>query len=81
MVYIYYISNADIRVPLPLHIHTAFPGFKVGALARDGRRIPPIVPGGGQSKTCAASKHAHPENTKVRNLTKTMKNREDPSLS
>lgn len=53
-------------------------------LAGDGRQIPPVVPRGGQSETCAASimsSSYYRDNVQVRNLTKTMRNKEDPSLS
>lgn len=63
-----------------------YPGFpgKIVVLAGDGRQIPPVVPGGGQSETCAASimsSSYYRDNVQVRNLTKTMRNKEDPPFS
>ena len=54
------------------------------ALAGDGRQIPPIVPGGGKSETCAPSTMSSSnfsEEVQVRYLTETMRNTEDPSLA
>lgn len=57
---------------------------KIVVLAGDGRQIPPVIPSVGQSETCAASilsSSYYSGNPKVRNLTKTMRKREDPSFS
>ena len=47
-------------------------------LAGNGRQIPPVVPGGGQSETCAAyimSSSYCRSNAQVRYLTETMRNK------
>ena len=53
-------------------------------LAGNGRQIPPVVPGGGQSRICAAfimSSSYCRSNVQVRYLTETMRNKEDPCFS
>ena len=50
-------------------------------LAGDGRQIPPVVPGGGQSETCVTSIRSgsyNRDNVQVRNLTKTVRNKKIP---
>ncbi|CAN0280642.1 unnamed protein product, partial [Scytosiphon promiscuus] len=77
-------SNEDPSSIAPsLTNSTAFSG-KIMVLAGDGRQIPPVVPRGGQSETCAASimsSSYYRDNVQVRNLTRTMRNKEDPSFS
>ena len=64
-----------------------FPG-EVTVLAGDGRQIPPVVPGGGQSDIYIYMCHLHygqfilsPQRLKVRDVAKKIINREDPSFS
>lgn len=80
-------SLCIILVPL-LHakhyvISTAFPG-NITVVAGDGRQVPPVVPGGGQSETCAASimsSSYYRGNVRVRYPTETMRNAEDLPFS
>ena len=53
-------------------------------LAGDTRQLPPVVAGGGEAETCAASVLSsafYRDNVRVCNLTKTMRNRDDPEFS
>lgn len=57
---------------------------KIICVAGDTRQIPPVVVNGGESETCAASvlsSSYYRKHAKVRNLSKTMRNRHDPKFS
>ena len=69
-----------VFLPTYFVISPAVPG-EIMVLAGNGRQIPPVVPGGGQSRIFIMSSSYCRSNVQVRYLTETMRNKEDPSFS